>query len=263
MEFSMRRFIYAIVALLTCNICFCIPTIQAENKINIAHAIAMDGQPKYPQNFTHFEYTNPDAPKMGKVNLMSLGSFDSFNPFISKGQSAAGIGYLYDTLMTSSSDEPFTKYGLIAEKIEYPDDRSYVIFHLNPKAKFNDGEPITSQDVIFTFNTLVNKGAPFFKQYYAGIDKVTAIDKQRVRFDFKKETLNRELILIVSELPVLPAHSNSAQKFDGSLTPPLGTAPYKINTFKAGRYITYERVKDYWAQNLQTRKGLYNFDEIT
>ena len=137
-----------------------------------AHGIAMNGTPRYSEGFKHFDYVNPEAPKGGKVRLSSIGTFDSFNGFISKGVSADGIGMIYETLTTGSSDEPFTEYGLLAEKIEYPSDRKWVIYHLNPKARFHDGEPVKPEDVIFTFNTLLEKGAPFYKSYYGEIKKV-------------------------------------------------------------------------------------------
>ena len=122
-----------------------------------AHGIAMNGTPHYSEGFKHFDYVNPEAPKGGKVRLSSIGTFDSFNGFISKGVSADGIGMIYETLTTGSSDEPFTEYGLLAEKIEYPSDRKWVIYHLNQKARFHDGEPVKPEDVIFTFNTLLEK----------------------------------------------------------------------------------------------------------
>ena len=143
-------------------ICSNIPVFAGTNLIK-ASSIAMNGSAKYPDRFTHFDYVNPNAPKGGSVRLNSIGTYDSFNGFISKGVPAAGIGMIYETLTTGSSDEAFTEYGLIADEIEYPEDRTWVIYHLNPKAKFHDGEPIKVEDVIFTFNTLLEKGAPFYK----------------------------------------------------------------------------------------------------
>ncbi len=149
------------------------------------HAIAMHGAPKYAPGFTHFDYVNPAAPKGGKVKLSAIGTFDSLNQFIIKGVSAASLGYLYDSLMTGSSDEAFTVYGLLAETIETPEDRSWVAFTLRPEARFNDGTPVTVDDVIFSFNILRDKGSPFFAAYYGNVVKVEKTAARRVKFSFK------------------------------------------------------------------------------
>ena len=228
-----------------------------------AHGIAMNGTPRYSEGFKHFDYVNPEAPKGGKVRLSSIGTFDSFNGFISKGVSADGIGMIYETLTTGSSDEPFTEYGLLAEKIEYPSDRKWVIYHLNPKARFHDGEPVKPEDVIFTFNTLLEKGAPFYKSYYGEIKKVEKLGPQKVKFHFDPETTNRELVLITGQLPVLPKHYWEGLDFSkSSLEPPLGSGAYKIKKFEAGKYIIYERVKNHWAEELPVHLGMNNFDEV-
>ncbi len=225
-----------------------------------AHGIAMNGTPRYSEGFKHFDYVNPEAPKGGKVRLSSIGTFDSFNGFISKGVSADGIGMIYETLTTGSSDEPFTEYGLLAEKIEYPSDRKWVIYHLNPKARFHDGEPVKPEDVIFTFNTLLEKGAPFYKSYYGEIKKVEKLGPQKVKFHFDPETTNRELVLITGQLPVLPKHYWEERDFSkSSLEPPLGSGAYKIKKFEAGKYIIYERVKNHWAEELPVHLGMNNF----
>ena len=228
-----------------------------------AHGIAMNGTPRYSEGFKHFDYVNPEAPKGGKVRLSSIGTFDSFNGFISKGVSADGIGMIYETLTTGSSDEPFTEYGLLAEKIEYPSDRKWVIYHLNPKARFHDGEPVKPEDVIFTFNTLLEKGAPFYKSYYGEIKKVEKLGPQKVKFHFDPETTNRELVLITGQLPVLPKHYWEGRDFSkSSLELPLGSGAYKIKKFEAGKYIIYERVKNHWAEELPVHLGMNNFDEV-
>jgi microcin C transport system substrate-binding protein len=227
------------------------------------HGIAMNGAPKYQEGFPHFDYVNPEAPKGGKIRLHSIGGFDSFNSFIAKGESADGLGLIYDTLMTSSDDEAFTEYGLVAEKIETPEDRSWVIFHLNPKARFQDGHPITAEDVIFTFNTLIEKAAPFYKSYYGEVAQVEDLGEGKVKFHFQEGVVNRELPLILGQLPVLPKHWWEGRDFSKStLEPPLGSGPYRIKDFEAGKFVAYERVKDYWAQDLPTRKGSGNFDEV-
>ena len=238
-------------------------SVFAGSNIIKAASIAMNGSAKYPDGFTHFEYVNPNAPKGGSVRLNSIGTYDSFNSFISKGVSAAGLGMIYETLTTGSSDEAFTEYGLIADEIEYPEDRTWVIYHLNPKAKFHDGEPIKVEDVIFTFNILMEKAAPFYKSYYGDIVEVKDLGGRRVKFQFREGTTNRELVLITGQLPVLPKHYWEGKDFSKStLDPPLGSGAYRIKDFKAGKYITYERVKDYWAADHPVNKGSNNFDTV-
>ncbi|WP_020408866.1 extracellular solute-binding protein [Hahella ganghwensis] len=236
-----------------------------EPNITISHGFAMHGDPQYPEDFEHFSYANPNAPKGGTLKLGVVGdSFDSFNPYVIKGVSAAGIGFLHDTLAKASGDEAFSEYGLLAEKIEMPDDRSWVAFHLNPKARFHDGHPITAEDVIYTFKMLTenDQSQPFYKAYYADVEEIVAVDDRTVRFNFKSDE-NRELPLILGQLPVLPKHYYEKRDFsDANLTVPLGSGPYKIKSFEPGRSIVYERVKDYWAAELPVNKGFFNFDEI-
>jgi len=183
-----------------------------------APSIAMNGSAKYPDGFSHFDYVNPEAPKGGSVRLNSIGTYDSFNGFISKGVSADGMGMIYETLTTGSSDEAFTEYGLIADEIEYPEDRTWVIYHLNPKAKFHDGEPIKVEDVIFTFNVLLEKGAPFYKSYYGDIVEVKDLGDRRVKFQFREGVTNRELVLITGQLPVFLSITGKAGIFQNLLS---------------------------------------------
>ncbi|WP_342242935.1 extracellular solute-binding protein [Pseudomonas sp. OTU5201] len=228
------------------------------------YAITLYDEPaKYPANFTHFSWVNPDAPKGGVLRLAGVGGFDSLNPFIPRGNSADQIGLIYDSLTFHSPDEPFTEYGLLAEKIEKAPDNSYVRFYLNPKARFHDGQPVTAEDVIFTFNTLVEHGDPMYRHYYADVAKVEAEDRLRVRFDFKHAG-NRELPLILGQIQVLPKHFWEGRDFGKTdLAPPLGSGPYRIAKVDAGRSIRYERVKDWWAKDLPVTRGYYNFDAIT
>lgn len=246
----------------------CIPDIvyasdYAEYTAEKSHAIAMHGLPKYAADFTHFDYVNPDAPKGGKITLFATGSFDTLNPFTLKGMAAAGSSMPFDTLMTSSADEPFTRYPLIAESLEVPQNRSFARFHLNKKAKFHDGSPVTAKDVLFSFNILRNKGNPLYRYYYANVKEARAENDYSVLFIFDENQDNRELPLILSELPILSEKYWQDKDFSATtLSAPLGSGPYRIASFDAGRSITLKRVKDYWAKDLPSVKGLYNFDII-
>lgn len=226
------------------------------------HAITLYGEPpKYPADFQHFDYVNPDAPKGGLLRQQSVGGFDSLNPFIAKGN-AVNVGLIYDSLTYHSPDEPFTEYGLLAEKIELSPDNSYVRFHLNPAARFHDGQPVTAEDVVFTFNTLIEKGHPQYRSYYADVAEVVAEDARRVRFDFRHGN-NRELPMILGQLQILPAHWWKDRDFShSSLEAPLGSGPYRIGQVDAGSSLTFERVKDWWAKDLPVARGMYNFDQI-
>ncbi len=227
------------------------------------HAMTLyDEAPKYPSDFSHFAYTNPQAPKGGTLRLAGLNGFDSLNPFIPKGNAADQIGLIYDTLTYHSADEPFTEYGLLAERIEKAADNSFVRFYLNPQARFNDGQPVTAEDVLFTFNTLVEKGHPLYRHYYADVAKVVVENPLQVRFDFK-HTENRELPLILGQLQILPKHWWAERDFTKtSLEAPLGSGPYRLVRVDAGRSLRYERVVDWWGQDLPVSRGLYNFDTI-
>jgi microcin C transport system substrate-binding protein len=226
------------------------------------HAIAMHGTPKYQPGFKHFDYVNPNAPKGGLVRQASTGSFDSLNPYIIKGESASGIGLIYDSLTKASADEAFTRYGLLAETMEIPDDRSWIIFNLRKEAKWHDGKPITADDVIFTFNTIREKGAPQYRYYYASIGTIEALSPHRVKFTFTGGE-NREMPLIVGEQAILPKHYWENRKFEETtLEPPLGSGAYRIEALEAGRHITYVRVDDYWGKNLPVNVGSDNFGRI-
>ncbi len=227
-----------------------------------AYAIAMHGQPKYPPDFPHFDYVNPNAPKGGFVKQAVTGTFDSFNAFIPKGNPAAHSTVSLETLMTASADEPFTRYGLIAESVTYPKDRSWITFHLRSEARWHDGKPITADDVVFSFNLLMEKGQPFYRFYYRDVESVTAEDARTVTYRFKTNQ-NPEMALIVGELPVLPKHYWESRDFSRtSLEPPLGSGPYKIVAFEPGRYTAVERVKNYWGKDLPVNRGQNNFDRM-
>lgn len=227
------------------------------------HGIALHGDTQYAADFTHFNYVNPDAPKGGALRMASPAPFDTLNPFTIKGVAAPGATMVFDTLLASSEDEPFTEYGLIAESIEMPEDRSSVTFNLRRAATFHDGKPVTAEDVVWTFRTLMEKGHPFYRAYYAAVGKTTVENAHRVRFDFKMAG-NRELPMIIGQMPVLPKHAWADKDFSATTLEPLtGSGPYRAVSVDPGRRITYERVKDWWAKDLPVAKGHYNFDTIT
>lgn len=243
---------------------FTMPVAHAEVP-ELKHGIAMHGEVLNGPDFPHYDYVNPEAPKSGELKLgVTSNGYDTFNPFILRGIPAAGASeYLYDTLMSQSENEPFSAYGLIAEKIQVPEDRSWVTFYINPKARFQDGQPITADDVIFSFETLTTKGHPFYQAYYGDVEKVEKLDDLTVKFSFG-EAENRELPLILGQLPILPKHYWQDREFDsGSLEKPVGSGPYSIGALEAGRSVTYVRNKDYWAKDLPVNKGRYNFDRIS
>ena len=232
------------------------------------HALSLIGEPKYPADFTNFRYVNPNAPKGGAIRLPAIGSFDSLNPFILKGVSATGVSLIYDQLMETSLDEPSTAYGLIAEWMTYPDDFSTATFKLRDGARWHDGKPVSPEDVIFSLEAM-KKGHPFYGQYYKNVVKAEKTGPREVTFTFNVKN-NRELPMIVGELTILPKHYWTSNDADGNprditkttLDPPLGSGPYRIKEVKAGRSMTLERVKDYWAAKLPVKLGKDNFDEI-
>ncbi|EDP66474.1 ABC-type oligopeptide transport system, periplasmic component [alpha proteobacterium BAL199] len=248
------------VAVLALGLAGACPAAAADYTAPPAHGIAMHGDMKYGPGFTHFDYAYPDAPKGGTITSEATGSFDSFNPFVLRGQPAAGITLLYETLTEQALDEPFTEYGLLAETIEMPEDRSWVAFNLRPEARWHDGKPVTAEDVVWTFNTLIEKGAPFYRYYYADVSSVKATTDRRVLFVFK-EGVNRELPLIVGQLPVLPKHWWQDKDFaNPPFEPPLGSGPYRVKGFEAGRSITYQRIDEYWGKNVPVMRGRWNAD---
>lgn len=235
---------------------------RAESGTHTAHAIAMHGEPRYGPDFTHFDYVLPNAPKGGQVRFAATGTYDSFNPWILKGDAAAGVGGIYETLTTSSSDEAFTQYGLVAETMEWPEDRSWVAYSVNPKARWWDGQPITADDVVYSFDLLKTKGAPFFRYYYQSVAKAEKTDPYRVLFSFLAGD-NQELPLIVGQMPVLAKHWWETRDFEKpSLEPPLGSGPYRVLNFESGRHVVYERVPDYWGETLPVNVGSNNWGII-
>lgn len=235
----------------------------SDNNIVKTHAVAMHGEPKYSASFERFEYTSPEARKGGKIRLFNIGTFDSLNAFISKGTPASNTELIYDSLTVPAMDEPFTQYGLLAHTIEYPEDRSWVIFHMRPEAYFHDGKAITADDVVYTFNLLMEKASPAYRFFYADVKHVEALDKHKVKYTFGGSD-NRELVLSVGSLPVVPQHFWKDKAFDkSSLEIPLGSGPYRIEKVDPGRSIRYQRVDTYWAKDLAVNKHIYNFDQIS
>ena len=255
----MRRFTILVIALLLGL--FPGSAAHADKAVK-GHGIAMHGDLKYPAGFKNFDYVNPNAPKGGTVRLNVIGTFDSFNSFIVKGNPATGLGFIYENLMSGSADEAFSQYGQLAEQVETPADRSWVAFTLRPEARWQDGKPVTPEDVIWSFETLTTKGSPFFRFYYANVAKAVKTGPRSVRFNFKPGE-NRELPLILGQLTILPKHYWESREFNKTtLEPPVGSGPYKIDSFEPGRSITYKRVKDWWGRDLAINRGLYNFDTI-
>ncbi|MCC7017045.1 MAG: ABC transporter substrate-binding protein [Rhodospirillales bacterium] len=254
------RAAFAVLAALAA-VAFALP-VPAQTKTIRAHGLAMHGAPKYGPGFTHFDYANPDAPKGGEVRLSAVGTFDNFNPYILKGDPAAGLGAMFETLLASSGDEAFSEYGLLAETVEMPEDRSWVAFTLRPGARWHDGEPVTVEDVIFSLGTLKTKGHPFYRSYFKDVAKAEKTGERTVRFSFSGG-INRELPLITGQLPVLAKHYWESRDFEKTtLEPPLGSGPFRIKSFEAGRSVTYERVPSYWGANLPVRRGTYNVDTL-
>jgi microcin C transport system substrate-binding protein len=234
----------------------------APSHVTVAPGLSMYGDLKYGPGFRHFDYVRPDAPKGGDVRFSALGTFDNLNPYIVKGVPAAGISAVFDTLTVNSSDEPFSEYGLIAESMEIPADRSWVAFTLRQEARFHDGSPITPEDVIWTFNTLRTKGRPHYRAYYAKVAIVEKAGPRKVRFVFSPGD-NRELALIVGQLPVFSKAYWSTRQFDRTtLEAPLGSGPYRVESVEPGRSITYRLVKDYWGARLPVNVGRNNFERI-
>jgi peptide/nickel transport system substrate-binding protein len=249
-----RRAVAFIAVLLVCG-----ATAVAEP----VHGIAMHGAPKHAAGFTQFPYVDPAAPKGGRLVLGTLGTFDSLNPFIYKGVTPGNIReYVFESLMTRGADEPFTLYGLIAESVELPDDRSSITFHLRAEARFSDRAPITPEDVLFSQALLKDKGWPYHRSHYGKVTRAEKVGPRSVRFTFEAPG-DREIPLILALMPILPRHKLDAETFERTtLEPPLGSGPYLIAKIDAGRSLTYRRNPDWWGRDLPVSRGRFNFDEI-
>ena len=241
-----------------------------------SHGYAQFGTLKYPATFTHFDWVNPDAPKGGTLKVMAFGTFDTLNPYTFKGTSPVstpnflqyGVNELNETLMAGtgqyapSGDEPTSSYGLIAQSVEYNEDRSWVVFNLRPEARFHDGKPITAYDVAFSYNLLLKEGHPQYRTNLQEVQRVDILGPKRIRFVFKRAN-NPLLILRLGELPVLPQHYWAKRDFKATtFEPPLGSGPYRITKVTPGRQLVFEHVKNWWGANLPVNRGKYNFDRV-
>jgi microcin C transport system substrate-binding protein len=249
---------------------------SASATISESYGYAQFGSLKYPASFTHFDWVNPDAPKGGTVRIMAFGTFDTLNPYTFKGSSPVttpnfmqyGVNELNETLMVGtglydpSGDEGTSSYGLIAQSVEYSEDRSWVVFNLRPEARFNDGQPITAADVAFSYHLLLKEGHPLYRTNLQEVQRVDILNDHRIRFIFKRSG-NPLLILRLGELPVLPRHYWKDRDFQATtFTPPVGSGPYRITQVQPGRRLVFERVKDWWGKDLAVNRGKYNFDRV-
>ena len=234
----------------------------AAGETNVLRVLAMHGEPAYAPDMDHFAYADPAATVGGDLRLTATGTFDNLNPYIIKGVAAQGLGLVFESLMERGQDEPFTLYPLIAQAVEVADDRSWIVFHLNPAARFQDGSPVTSADILFTWRTLRDEGRPHTRTYYAQVVEATAPDDHTVRFDFRED--NWEMPLIMGLMPVLSETYFSTHMFDQTtLDPPLGTGPYRVAEVQPGQRIVYQRDPDYWGWDLPVNRGRYNFERIS
>jgi len=238
------------------------PIIAYSKELNKQYGYSVFNDLKYREDFKNFDYVNPDAPKGGNIKFAHIGTFDSLNLFILKGEKAPGLDYTFDSLLVSSIDEPNSTYGLLAESLEFPETREYVIFNLRKNAYFHDHSPITAEDLKFTFEILREKGDPNYKLILQDIAKAEVLSPTRIKYTIKNPA-NKQAIYLIGSLPVLSRAFFKDKEFDRyDRHPMMASGPYKIKAFEFGKHITYERVKDYWAQDLPVRKGQYNFDNI-
>ena len=237
-------------------------SLAAEAKIT--DRLALYGESKYASDFKAFDYVNPEAPQGGQIVLPAYGTFDNFNVYIFKGVAASFVPALtMETLGFSPTDDPFTVYPLLAQKFDLPEDKLYVGFILNPKARFADGSEVTADDVVFSFEAITQKGSPIYKMYYGDVDRVEKIGKYEVRFYFKAGTNNKELPMILAQFHIFSAKDWQDREFDKpTLQVPLGSGPYVVKDFQVNKFVTLQKNPHYWGKDLPVRRGFYNFDTV-
>ena len=237
--------------------------VLAEQKIIKSHGISSFGELKYPPDFQHFDYVNPNAPKGGEFTTWGFGSFDSLTPYILKGNAGSMSSIFFDSLMTGNADEPDSMYGLVAHTVEYPENREWVIFHMRPEAQFADGTPVTADDVVFSYNILLEKGRPTFKITFEHFENVEALDSHRVKFSFNPKGPLRELLMTAGGLPIFSQAYYTDRDFaEATLEPPLGSGEYELLSVDAPRSVSYKRRTDYWGKDLPVNIGTNNFDVL-
>ena len=251
----------------TTAICLAVATsLPASADVITAHGISTFGELKYGADFEHLDYVNPDAPKGGEISLWGFGSFDSMHPYSTKGRSGQYSSIFFESLLEGSSDEPDSVYGLVAESLEYPEDRSEVIFNMRPEARFSDGSPLTAADVVFSYEVLRDKGLPSFRAVIEKqIESAEALGPHRVKFTFKDGVPTRDLPQTVGGLPIFSKayYETSGADFEEStLTPAIGSGPYVLESIDVGQQIIYKRNPDYWGKDLPINRGRHNFDTI-
>lgn len=235
------------------------------------HAIAMQGEPALPSDYTHFDYANPDAPKGGEITYCVVGTFDNLNPFILKSLRTTARGMIdtifgnlvFEPLMQRNFNEAFSLYGLLAETVDMSADRKSIEFHLNPKARWSDGKPVTPDDVLFTYDIFTEKGRPPYSDRMKKVERLEKTGEHSVRFTFN-ELADREFPLIIAMTPIIPRHAFDKETFDRTTLAPLtGSGPYRVAEVKPGDRIVFERNPDYWARDIPSKRGFDNYDRIT
>ncbi|SNR63373.1 extracellular solute-binding protein [Puniceibacterium sediminis] len=252
-----------LTALMALGLAFGAHSLRAQETVIKAHGVSTFGDLKYPEGFKHWDYVNPDAPKGGEFSTWAFGTFDSLTPYILKGNAASLSSVFYDSLLTGNLDEPDSMYGLIAESLEYPENREWVIFHMRPEAMFRDGTPVTAQDVVFSYNVLVDKGRPSFKVSLKDFKSIEALDDHTVKFTFNPDGPLRELLMTAGGLPIFSeAYYADVDFTESSLEPPMGSGQYELLSVDPGRSVAYKRREDYWGKDLPVNIGQNNFDVI-
>ncbi|TIU88897.1 MAG: ABC transporter substrate-binding protein, partial [Mesorhizobium sp.] len=235
------------------------------------HGIAMQGEPALPPDYKHFDYVNPDAPKGGSVTYCVVGSFDNLNPFILKSLRTTARGMIdtvygnlvFEPLMQRNYNEPFSLYGLLADSADMDQERKSIEFHLNPNAKWSDGQPVTPEDVLFTYDVFKDKGRPPYSDRMSMIAKLEKTGEHSVKFTFNDKA-NREFPLIVALTPIVPKHAFDKETFDKTtLKPLIGSGPYIVDKVLPGQRIVFKRNPDYWGKDVPSKRGFDNFDQVT